>query len=473
MANFTDYLRNTFVNWFLPDEIRGPMLQLLNKYSEYRAYAAGQHKRQLLVKPNQADDNLVINHISLVIERSISMLFGKEIKFDLPGEDDAPEAEYLNGIWKANKKGILLHKLGQFGGTYGTCFVKIIPDGLNLDGAPVHRLIALHPGWVEVVTDGEDVEKVEKYVIRYNTCDADGNERARKEVIERIYANEIMADGRIYQTTQTSQWQITNYIADSSTNGKWQQMGEVVTWDYDFPPVHHWQNLPNAEGCYGKSDIEGILEPQDRYNFIQSNNSKIIRYHAHPKTWGRGLASTSKASWGPDEMILANSETAVIQNLEMVSDLASSRALALDIRQCIYDLSRTVDMTSLADKVGALTNFGLRVLFMDALNKNDTKRLLYGDGLSEINRRLLLLNNMKADVGEIKWPDPLPVNEVEQSQGVTADLTNKIVSRQTASTKRGYDWTEEEARMAADQTANGDIGAQILKAFGQGGGQGQ
>jgi len=467
-----DSIRGTMINFLFPETMSTERRAMLDRYGKLRDYLEGRHTRQIKVKPLQADDNIALNFCGLVIERSVSLLFGKPVKFDLPGEDDAPESEYISTIWAANKQGILLHKLGIIGSTYGTPYVKIVPDGMMHMGKPYPRLVALHPYCVSIETDDEDMEKVERYVLLYVI--GEGKEqRARKEVIERIYASELKETGEIYQTNETSYWTVSNYIADKSTSGQW-VLTSVVDWPYTFPPIVHWQNLPNAEGCYGKSDLEDVLAIQDRFNFIASNISKIIRYHAHPKTWARGLGVTQNASWGADEMIVAQTDSAMVENLEMQSDLESSRAFALDLRQALFDISHTVDMTSMADKLGALTNFGLRVLFMDALNKNDTKRQLYGDALTELNRRLLVLSGMDetvADAGKVVWQDALPVNEIEQTQALGADLQNGLVSKQTAAGARGYDWTQEEERMGSEQQAGDNVGAAILRAFGQGGGQ--
>jgi hypothetical protein len=59
----------------------------------------------------------------------------------------------------------------------------------------------------------------------------------------------------------------------------------------------------------------------------------------------------------------------------------------LSLKQGMMDITQTVDITSLQDKIGALTNFGLKVLYQDALAKLGVKRELYGDALLETVRR--------------------------------------------------------------------------------------
>jgi hypothetical protein len=232
----------------------------------------------------------------------------------------------------------------------------------------------------------------------------------------------------------------------------------------------HWQNLPEAGDCYGQSDVEDIVELQDRLNFVASNISKIIRYHSHPKTWGRGFNATGKASWGPDEMVTLQGENAQIANLEMQSDLASSRAFYSDLRQALFDISRTVDISSIKDRVGALTNFGLRVLYTDALDKLDTKRELFGEAMLELERRVLILNGMSGDPGKINWGDPLPIDQTEADQSDGFELDQGLASKETISTRRGYDFVQEQERIVAEKSNEDNVGNMILKAFNQGGG---
>lgn len=465
-----DNIRTAAVNWlFQGEELSDPALAARMKaYATQRAYQMGQQKRQIKVKPGQADDNIVINFCELVVERSVSLLLGKGITFDLPGDDESQEDVYLGDVWRLNKQNIFLHLLAQFGAVYGTCFVKIIPDGLDYGGQAYPRLVRLHPAWMTVDTDPEDQDRVLRYIMRYNTKRG-GKEIARKEVTEAYFAKATDEQGQMWQTSEIAGWTISNYIASNDTRGQWQETG-VIDWQYPFAPIHHWQNLPNAESCYGKSDIDGLFDVQDRFNFVSSNVSKIIRYHAHPKTWARGFNAPNNASWGADEMVIASGHDAMVANLEMGSDLSSSRAFANDLRQSLFDLARTVDLTSISDKIGGLTNFGLRVLFMDALNKNGTKRELYENGLTEINHRLLVLGGQtETDGGQVIWPDPLPVNETESAQAVTSDLAAGIVSKQTASTKRGYEWADEQERIEQDAASQSNIGAQLLGAFTNGG----
>jgi hypothetical protein len=430
----------------MPDEYQDePYRTRLEGYALRAQYYQGNYRKQLKVRELQADDNLGINFVGLVVDRSISMLLGDGIGVDF-GENEKAD-DYIETVYRANKSDILFNKAAQFAGIYGTGFLKIIPEGATLRGSNpvvVPRLIALDPQWVTIQTLPEDIETVASYTIRYNV-----GETARKQTIERNPFN----------------WTITDWQSDRQTSGRW-----IITnqeqWPYEFPPMLHWQNLPQPGDVYGQSDIQDVIELQDRTNFVASNISKIIRYHAHPKTWGRNAGNSTKASWGADEMILYNGPDALIQNLEMQSDLSSSQQFLMNLRQAIFDISRTVDITSVSDKLGTLTNFGLRVLFIDALNKLSTKQALFGEALEELNHRLLVMANIEHDDGgQIVWPDPMPVNEQEEVASLQADLSMGIISKQTAAKKRNYDPEQEQELMAEERGGEENLGSMFLQKF--------
>ncbi len=450
-----DNIRLRLLNWLMPDEIgRYGYRERLERYALLADYYAGHHRRQLIRRAGQPDDNISLNFTGLIVNRSVSMLLGNGIDFDLPGEDDDLNAAYINATWAANRKDILLHKVAQFGAIYGTCYIKIIPEALEYNGIHVARLVALDPLWWQIETEKEDLDSVIRYIGRYNVIGDDGAQIARKEIIERQ-----MMDRQVIG------WLINDYEATRSTGGQW-VLVDSVQWPYKFPPIIHWQNLPAAGQIYGMSDIEDVIELQDRINFIASNISKIIRYHAHPYKYASGIANADAvSSWSPDEFkgFPAGAE---VRSVEMQSDLSSSQQYLLVLRQALFDISRTVDISSMADRVGALTNFGLRVLFFDALAKLGTKRELYGEALSELNHRLLVMAGIEpADGGEVIWPDVLPIDQREEIEGLKFDLENGLASRESISEKRGYNYKYEQERMNSEQMQSDNVGAAILRAF--------
>ena len=418
-----------------------------------RAYRNGIQEKQLKVKPMQSDDNITMNFVGLVIDRSVSMLFGKGVTFDY--ESDEVE-DYVNLVWEANRKELMLHKIGLTGAEGGTWYVKIIPNGKMYKGNLVTRLVCLDPSLLSIETKEDDIETVTAYNIIY-MVKRDGKDKA---FCERTYLN-----GEAW-------WVKSGIIKKTDKNGE--IVFETIDSDeaFGFPvcPIIHGQNLVNIETVYGDPDVTGdVIEIQDRLNLVSSNISKIIRLHAHPLTVGKGFSGSNPIDIEPGKLV-QTSDTQDIYNVEMQSDLASSQTYLMTVRQGLFDITRTVDISSMNDKLGALTNFGLRVLYQDSLSKNETKKQLYGDALLELNRRLLVIGGKEADdEGHIEWPDPLPVNEQEEITGLTFDIQNGLASKETIAEERGYIWLNESEKIEAEKSQGDNIGAALLANFTRGG----
>jgi len=495
----SDNIRDAIRRWLLitTPEFDTAYRDQQAQYKKLYDYATGKQMPQLRVREGQADDNIILNFTGLVVERSISLLLGGGVEFDLPGAttqemaDGKKEiiksepAQVLDDIWDTNKKQILLHKVAQLGSRYGTCYIKIIPEGMEsrkFPGRKIARLIALNPRWMTVETVPEDAEKLARYITRFEYTGKDSQGQAmtvqRMETVEReigiTKVEEQTLDGQpvmVERPAETGYWVVRQFVNSQETGGKWQQVGKDIQWPYEFPPIIHWQNLPESESPYGVSDIQDILILQDKTNFVSSNLAKMIRYFAHPFRFGRGLTTSGRIDVGPDSMVNLTGQDATLEQLNSGGDVVGSMQFANSLRQAMFDISRTVDVTSLADRLGALTNFGLRVLFMDALAKLGTKQELYGDALQELNHRLLVVSDYadeKADGGKVVWPDPLPTDDLNISNAIVAQYASGLVSKATGQERLGYDPEEQARKQAEEGTQEGNVGEKLINAFNRG-----
>ena len=442
---------DNFRNWLLEPLLGQERVKQMGELNLKRDYRRGKHKAPI----KSADDAIIVNFIGLLVDRSVGMLFGKEPQFDLPGEADAPAQQYIDAVWNANRKMQLLKRAAVYGAEAGTCYMKILPDGaVDKQGRLIPRLVVLDPATVTMDALPEDIDTIFRYTIAYTIKDPiTDKDKTYKQVFE--------------HDVETGYWNITYF---ESTNGnKFEQTNDQV-WEYEFAPIVHWHNLPDVGSVYGRPDItDDLIDLQDKINFVSSNTAKIIKWHASPHTWSRGIVAAQKIQWGVDEIVQINDPNGLVQNLEMQSDLSSSLNFIRYLRQALFDVSRAVDIDSLSDKLGSLTNFGLRVLYQDALGKLEEKRGLYGEAIVEINHRLLELAGAgDTDGGEVEWPDVMPENENEIAMAVKTDLELGLVSKQTAAGIRGYTWEDEELRMADERMASDNVGAALLRAFGQG-----
>ena len=436
--------------------------------AELRAYYEGMQKEQLRVKFGKFNDNLTVNLISLIVDKAVSALVGDPadghgLSWTFPSETTEKTADgkeitvkpkqilWLDEVWKFNKQEILLHKNALIGAQSGVPCIKMVPDG-----AGNIRLINVNPLLLSIETDPQDQDKVIKYTIRYTV---EENGKQVQYIEETTPANE-----------EASSWLIGT--KKKVSNRRW-EIVQSVSWAYPFPDILHWQNLPVTDSPYGRSDIEGVLGIQDRYNFVEGNLSKIIRLFAHPQRFAKNLSAQMQVNpktgetefvVGPDEMPAFQGEGEIIQ-LPPVGDLPASIQFKNDLRELMFSIAREVDTSQFKDKVGAITNMGLRMMYKDALEKLGTKRMLYGQAYQELNRRLLVLGGFEPETCIINWPDPLPVNVVEETTALQADMNMGLVSKQTAQEMRGYDAVQEQDRMAGEKSATDNAGGLLLQNF--------
>jgi hypothetical protein len=453
MANlFTNMLNSAgraIGNWLSPyiggigNTYELPPEDLARRYAILRNYYNGDHKQNLKVTEAGQDENVTKNFIGLAVDRSVSRLFRGGIQFNLPKGATAQQ-EYIDKIWDLNKKEIILFQYGLHGGVYGTPYFKICPDeAIDLYTEQAYpRLIPLDPEIVRIKPNPEDANDVDAYLIEYVTKRTNPNGTVtvvgHREITRKAREDDVTTNERNEQIQLAADtWVIEEWEQSSTYSNQWTLIS-TTPWPYNFPPILHQKNLPSLRNCYGDSDIDDVVNVQDRHNFVVSNTAKIVKFFANPITFVFGISAKAMKENKLDSAVGAlyaiPDKEAKAMNLEMSSDLSSSRNLSQDLRQSIFDIAREVDMTSIADKLGALTNFALRVLYSDALDKNDTKRQLYGDALKELNRRLLVLNNWtgpQSDPGKITWGEAMIINVREEMDVDKIALDMGIINKET------------------------------------------
>ena len=193
---------------------------------------------------------------------------------------------------------------------------------------------------------------------------------------------------------------------------------------------------------------------------------------AHQRLFGKMFGSASRVDVGPDSILNSDNPDADLKSLDPTSDFAGMTGFGELLREALFTIARSSDPQGIKDKVGQITNFGLSILYKDAIDKLKTKRKLYGEALKELNRRLLILNNMEPDPGDVIWAEALPQNEGEEIRGYEFDLRNGIASVQTIRQKRGYDEETEKERIDAERNDamknSENIGGAMLQNFNKG-----
>jgi hypothetical protein len=399
----------------------------------------GKFPKPLKVRPGQADDNVTVNECRPSVVKGVAMLFGKEVTFEVDAK--APRAEeaqdWLNKVWKRNKKQILLKKWATVAGVTGTGFLKVIP------GQPYPRIVVQDTTKFNVQTAPDDVETPIGFEIKWTAKDINGQDQEYREVTLRAPNGVSWTIYFQHRPPKTEQW-----ITDKD-----------AIWPYPWAPIHWNQNQAAANSFWGLPDVgPDVVQINKDLNFLYTNAARILRLHAHPKSWIKGM-NADQIKIAVDESLVLQNPNAEIGQLEMTSDLASTMNMILKLEQAIERLTQTPAITTggnLDTIPKVSTGVGLTILHQPKIDQTMDKRETYGETLSELNSHLLELGGYGAGIEvENHWQDIMPGDDLALAQVLQIAVGLGLVSKQTASTKLGYNWDEEakllEMEAAQDQ----------------------
>jgi hypothetical protein len=291
----------------------------------------------------------------------------------------------------------------------------------------------------------DDIDKVVAYKLAYPSIDP-----ATKKAI--TICQLVEQDG--------AGWLITDQRGRVD-GGPMETVGTPQKWPYAFSPVVYCQNMIAPHEFWGMSDTEDdLVEAIDKENFTVSNILKILRYHAHPKTWVTGVRKED-VRVNPDNMILLPTD-ASIGNLEMQSDMESSIQMYKELKQFVHELARVPEVaTGKLDSIGQLSGVALEILYQPLLEKTEAKRVTYGEMIVELNRRLLALGGYgENNLTELRWQEMLPKDQVQMTTAAIAKKTLGV-SADTLIQEFGYDPDIERAKKLKEI----DLGRALLGAF--------
>lgn len=428
----------------------------------------GKWSPALITKPGRVDDNVYVNFCRLIVDKGVAFLFGKEIEFSIDaGEDElglpveSRDEKWLKEAWEYNRKGVVLQKLAKNGAIAGHAFMKIVADPT----LPYPRLIPLDSSKVCVETEEEDIDKVWQYTITWSVWDQTRN--AYKHRRQRIIEDESgigwwIIDEVSYDNSNYSLATTTN--ADGSVSGmvmRWEKLSQVP-WPYPFAPIVDNQNLPTSNSFWGTSDLEeDIIIINEAINRTLSNTNRMIRVHAWPRMWTRGLTTEQikQVRVDSDGMIHFPGMNGELNVVQVSGDVPSAIDFYTRLRESLHELARIPEVaTGKLEGIGELSGAALQILYGPIEEKTEEKRLTYGWNVKETCRRMIAINSGNLTViPDINWPEVLPKDAYTEAQTMVM-LQQAGVSIHTTLEEAGYDAEKE----AEQRDVEAEIAAQRM-----------
>jgi hypothetical protein len=429
----------------------------------YWRYYEGDHHKPLAVAPGKRDDNVIINLCAQAIDKGVVFFAPDAPTLLFPGEtpqpgDESPVQRALEAFWEHADLEAFVTDAALAGFISGHLFCKLLPPERAGDPPSVAVLDTRH------VTAMWDVMNTKRALWYRLEWELDSETTRRQDIVP----DWLLVEGEgapAYDPDST--WTIIEYEKARTTQNKWAEQGRDA-WAYPFSPIVQWKNGPAPHTFYGPSDLRHY-RLNDAVNFVASNSLRIIKYHAHPRTIGVGVNADQVKETSIDGFFSIPADASV-QNLEMRGDLASSMQMLDRLRSAFFTQMRTVDWSSQSDKVGQLTNFGLRVLFDDMMEQTEAKRRVYGQGIAEISRRaVIIMGHAAPEPPALEWPDPLPQARLELVQAAQMEQQLGFTSNRTLAADLGRDFDEEIERKSTEAQEGGDMLGSLLANIGRAG----
>lgn len=423
------------------------------------AYYYGDH--DLPLKVTRHDDNIIHNLNGQALDDMVSMMGipRVEVAGGTQREPDAagnlvttrtPSQEFLDRWWAMHDMAEFMTDMALAGFVAGHVFVRLYwQASQNVEMPAMPRAALLDARSVVACWDEADVREVLWYRISWKQA---GRDR-RQDIVR----GDLLEDG------PAQGWVILEYVYRTNPTG-WELVARD-DWEFPFAPIVEWKNAKRPHQYYGRSDVRTRMN--DGLNRVSSNTSKIIRHHAGPQTVVTGATLPDSIEAGPGNILELPNAEAKMYNLEMASDLGSSLEYMKMLRQAFFGEARVVDLATIGDKLGQITNFGVRMIFSRMVDLLTERRRLYGRGIEEISRRVLLMMGMAADDVTILWEKMLPQNVLEQLQALSIEAQIGTLSKQTIATELGRDFEQELERVQEEQVRGGEAVANTLVALGQ------
>lgn len=409
-----------------------------------RAWAAyyGHLPKPLTVRAGQVDDNIRLNRVRPVVAVTTFCLWGRPPVGDLPDApgsppDGDPQSEALEDkldAWKlAMGWDALLLDTGINASVCGDFFWRFLPPAFTGD---LPRVQNLDPVATSILWHPRDWTVELGYLFQY---DAGPDGRGRPQQVRVIFSRD---DG--------GTWWITEQV--STDGGDWQLAGEPTKWAYAWCPILHAKNLPNPNSPYGLPDVtDDLIDVNKARNLVASNANRMMRLHAHPKVWLRGMGN-QRVDFSLDAVINIPGEKGEIGQLVPAVSPEAGDVIANDLDNAVCEMTATPAVSlGRPGETGDPSGVALLIKFMPLQQKTLVKRTLAGPAVVEAWRRVHEMLGDGADCRyTLKWRDVLPADLLALAQTLDLGLTAGYVSKQTAAEAMGHDWTTEEAHIQAE-----------------------
>jgi hypothetical protein len=430
----------------------------------YRRYWLAYFGEHWSYKRDPGEVENTVNYCRKAINSHLDFAFSKGFENIVPDDPSTTENEQLtrdfikvklDETWEKNNKELWLVDCGQGGGVTGDVFARVSWDKTDLfeDAYARVDIIPSHFCFPEFCgPHGVDRKRIKRLLIVIPTfMDVNWNELAPGRLLEKNLGN-----NRVTLVMKAELW--TSPVVDE--NGNIQTPAMVYEYEdnnliservnpLQEIPVVHIPNYPVTGEYYGISDLVDVVDLNTEFNEKITDISDIIDYHGSPQTIVKGcrlnqLERGANRIWGIPE-------TGDVFNLELKGDMSAALKHVEFLKKSFQELSSCPDhFWGTPLPISNTSGAALQIMFMPVLQKRDMKAMVYGAGIQRINRLILRMNEI-ADLdfakkmkniknryrNKVKFPDPMPRDEVRELERNKLEKDLGITSRKFILKSRG------------------------------------
>lgn len=410
----------------------------------------GNHPDTLRVEAGEKNDNIKLGLIERGVDKAVDFVRVPKW-YELPGgitrstdaegvvsEERTVEQDALDVLYERYAPD--LPDLLLTGWTSGHSFMKLHWE--DVEGVTIPAMSLIDPRIMTVYWQNGRSSKPKP--VWYRMQWTDGRSAWRQDIVPGAMVG-----------NEGATWVIIDYMQQAG--GRWEEQARDI-WGFPFSPIVDVPHKRVPYQFYGKPGITKMLmNLNNSINFVNSNTGRIIKFHAHPRTIGVGVDAADVEATSIDGFFTTPAGTNVF-NLEMQSDLLSSMAFDENLRRELYSEMRVVDTASIKDKLGQLTNFGLRQLFNDQIEMTEEHRRDYGAAMGEALRRMLWMAGYEFKSPPVAtWPEILPTNRIEAVAAAQAEYDLGVVSARTLAEELGRNYEAEQAQKRLEEQDASDV----------------
>lgn len=427
----TNELRAFVTNTIIKE---GHEVDRIMRYEMYFNFYKGRHWRQF------NDGFIAFNYCKAFVDKISMFLLGKTgFTFQVKALDNdviSPELEesaekLILKHWRKNKIVSLGYSMLQMGSVTGDLFMFV---GWNNEGKHAEIKVLDSRQCFPTFKNG-DTSKLESFIIRTPLTQND---------------NEYKLFVTKYTEDKIESW----YQKDTTLKPDFRFEGANVKNTYGIIPIVHIKNKPTSEGYYSTSDLNDILKLNKVYNELAQELKGIIDYHVTPTTVITGGTAKSLKK-GLGNIWSGLPSEANVFNLGLDADLSASVDYMKMIKTGMHELSDVPE--NALGKLQAISNTSaaaLQLTFQPLIHQADMKWIMYGEGISEINK--IILSYVEkfdpkeanyvamggAGFGEKYIVDPVfsygfPQDRMQELQQAEMELRMKIASRKEVMNRLG------------------------------------